>query len=312
MSIEVIKPGMYSVFQDLGRIGYQRYGVQVNGVMDQRAHRLANLLVGNGQDRATLEITLMGPTLVFGAAATIALCGADLSPSVDGAAVPMNRAVDVDAGATLSFGKRIHGMRSYLAVHGGYELPDVMGSASTNARAHFGGLNGMPLHKGDVIALRASAITGRCAAPDPFPIDIAPPPEAPIRVIAGREWAQFSKVSLYRLLGDDYTITPQSDRMGYRLSGPTLSLRTPRDMLSETVSFGTIQVPPDGQPIILMADRGTSGGYPRIANVISVDLPRLAQSMPGEAIRFKRIELSEAQSLAVRQHEFFAAMEARR
>ncbi|HYG43914.1 MAG TPA: biotin-dependent carboxyltransferase family protein [Bordetella sp.] len=307
MSIQVIKPGMHSVFQDLGRTGYQRYGVPVNGAMDERAHRIANLLVGNAPQLATLELTLMGPTLVFHAATTIAISGADLSPALDDAALPMDYAVDVRAGATLSFGRRRAGLRAYLAVHAGYDLPRVMSSASTNTRARFGGQDGMPLRKGDVIALAAPGIQVRHGSAPGFPADIDPAFDTPVRVLQGREWAEFSQASQRGLLENEYAITPQSDRMGYRLCGPTLSLAAPRQMLSETVAFGTIQVPADGNPIILMADRGTSGGYPRIANVISVDLPRLAQMMPGETLRFQRVTLEQAHALAVRQAQIFSA-----
>ncbi|MBV7483816.1 biotin-dependent carboxyltransferase family protein [Bordetella sp. BOR01] len=301
MSIQVIKPGMYSTFQDLGRTGYQRYGVPVNGAMDERAHRIANLLVGNAPRMATLELTLMGPTLVFDAAATIAISGADLSPALDREAVPMNRAVDVPAGATLSFGRRQTGLRAYLAVHGGYDLPLVMDSASTNARARFGGLGGMPLRKNDVVGLATPGVLAPHGAAPAFPDDVVPACDAPVRVMQGREWSQFSKAAQRGLLENGYAITPQSDRMGYRLSGPALRLAAPREMLSETVAFGTIQVPSDGNPIILMADRGTSGGYPRIANVITVDLPRLAQMMPGEILRFQCVSLDQAHALAIRQ-----------
>lgn len=309
MSIDVIKPGMYSVFQDLGRHGYQHYGVSVNGVLDERSHRLANILVGNDMQQATLEITLLGPTLGFRSGTTIALCGAALSPTVDGIPVPMGQPVHVREGSVLEFGRRERGVRAYLAVHGGFSLPRVMNSASTNVRAKFGGLNGRPLKKGDVIALRAPAVVDMVAPVIGFPADIDPAPDLPIRIIEGREWEEFTADAQDCLLGEAYTVTPDSDRMGYRLSGTALARRAPREMLSETVTGGTIQVPSDGQPIILMADRGTSGGYPRIANVISVDLPRLAQILPGTPIHFERVTLDNAHSLAIRQSRLFAKLQ---
>ncbi|MVW72327.1 biotin-dependent carboxyltransferase family protein [Bordetella sp. 15P40C-2] len=301
MSIHVIKPGMHSLFQDLGRSGYQRYGVPVNGAMDERAHRTANLLVGNAPHMATLEITLMGPTLRFDVSTTIAISGADLSPMVDGAPISMDRAVDLPAGATLSFGPRRSGVRAYLAVHGGYDIPLVMGSSSTNIRAGLGGFDGKPLRKNDCVALKAPGKAARAGIAPVFSNALIARDDAPIRVIPGREWSQFTEASRQSLLEGEYVITPQSDRMGYRLSGPPLNLSTPKEMLSETVTFGTIQVPTDGMPIILMADRGTSGGYPRIANVIAVDLPRLAQRMPGEAICFDCVTLAQAHTLAIEQ-----------
>lgn len=309
MSVDVIKPGMYSVFQDLGRLGYQHYGVPVNGVMDERAHRLANILVGNEAEQATLEITLMGPVLRFQEEATIAVCGGDLSPALDGEPMHMNRPVHVAAGVTLTFGPRQSGLRAYLAVQGGFQLPEVMKSASTNVRAQYGGLAGVPLKKNDVIPLRRSGFGEAITVAIDLPADIAPALDAPIRVIEGREWAEFTDTAQRHFLEESYDITPQSDRMGYRLSGPELRRHETRDMLSETVTFGTIQVPPDGQPIILMADRGTSGGYPRIANVISVDFPRLAQTMPGCTVRFERISLDEAHALALRQAQIFSELQ---
>jgi urea carboxylase len=309
VSIEVIKPGLYTTFQDLGRSGFQHVGVPVNGVMDERAHRLANILVGNSPEQATLEITLMGPTLAFHTATTIALGGADLSPSLGGQTLPVNQPVNVHSGAKLTFGRRTFGMRAYLAIHGGYALSAVMGSVSTNVRAGFGGLSGQPIRKGDVIALRAPSIARHCSIPGDFPYDLVRAGDAPVRVIGGREWEQFSEASQHQLLEEVYTITPQSDRMGYNLSGPKLSLARPREILSEAVTFGTIQVPPSGDPIILMADRGTSGGYPRIANVISVDLPRLAQKMPGDPVHFEKVTLDKAHELALCQARLFAEME---
>lgn len=312
MSVEVIKPGAHSTFQDLGRRGYQRFGVQVNGAMDERSHRLANMLVGNPPSEATLEITLLGPVLRFHSGATIAVCGADLEPCVDGIAITLNRRIEIQQGAVLSFGSRKSGVRAYLAVRGGYNLPAVMGSLSTNTRAGFGGLGGLPLRKGDLISFRVSApLPPRVGRILPnFPAGVVRTLDDALRVVAGREWEFFSAQAQRRFLASEYCLSPQSDRMGYRLTGEALSLSSPHEILSETVALGAIQVPADGQPIILMADRGTTGGYPKIANVVSVDLPRLAQMMPGQSLRFELIELAEAQRLAVMQARVFTLMEA--
>lgn len=309
-AIEVIKPGALSTFQDLGRIGYQQLGVPANGVMDERAHRLANALVGNPQDTATLEITLMGPTLRFGTATAVAICGADLDAGIDGTPLPIAQACVVPAGATLSFGKRKSGLRAYLAVAGGFALEPVMQSHSTFVRGGYGGMQGKPLRKADVIGLRAP----RAALPGApmqarFAAGIMAAPEAPLRVVRGREWEAFSADAHAAFTSAGFRIGAQSDRMGYRLEGPALTLSAPREMWSEAVAFGTIQVPPDGQPIVLMADRQTTGGYPRIAHVCAVDLPRLAQRMPGESVRFAVIGLDEAQRLAQLQDAAFAALE---
>ncbi|MGO4329302.1 biotin-dependent carboxyltransferase family protein [Cupriavidus sp. M-11] len=310
MSIEVIKPGALSTFQDLGRDGYQQLGVPANGAMDERAHRLANALAGNAAAEATLEITLMGPTLLFHEPAVIAVCGADLDATLDGAPVPLNRAVPVAAGAVLAFGKRRSGLRAYLAVHGGFALTPVMSSCSTFVRGGYGGAAGKPLRKGDHIALRGGvAAPVRDAGSPAFPADVLTAPDLPVRVVAGREWACFSDAARHALVSEPFRIGAQSDRMGYRLEGTPLALAAPAEMLSEAVAFGTIQVPPDGQPIVLMADRQTTGGYPKIAHVCAVDLPRLAQKMPSEAVRFALIDLREAQRLALLQDAIFEAMD---
>lgn len=314
MSIEVIKPGMLTTFQDLGRAGYQHLGVPVNGAMDERSHRLANLLAGNASTEATLEVTLMGPTLRWHAPATIVICGADLQPSLDDKPIPMCQPVPVAAGAVLAFGRRRSGVRAYLAVHGGFGLTRVMGSASTYVRGGYGGLRGEPLRRGDVIALNGASLTlprtgkgARAAVLPVLPPAVLGAPDAPLRAMAGREWAMFSAKAQRTLVGEPFRIDPQSDRMGYRLAGPALQLGAAREMISEAVGFGTVQVPPDGQPIVLMADRQTTGGYPRIAHVCAVDLPRLAQRMPGETVRFQLIDLAEAQRLMLLQEAAFAA-----
>lgn len=311
MTIEVIKPGLFSVFQDLGRRGYQRFGVPVNGAMDERAHRMANWLVGNSAAMATLEVTMLGPTLIFHATTTIAISGADLGANINSSSLPPGKSANVRPGDTLTFGRRAGGARAYLAVRGGYDLPPIMGSVSTNSRARFGGIDGQPLYKGDTIRLlRPSLVTGMKKQARPvYSQNILLCEDAPVRVMKGLEWGSFSTTSQKYLLADPYKITPQSDRMGYRLSGPELGVSVVQDMLSETVGFGTIQVPPDGQPIILMADRGTSGGYPRIAHVISVDLPRLAQMVPGQSLRFELIDLEAAQKLVLSQACTFTEME---
>lgn len=309
-AIAVLKPGALSTFQDLGRVGYQQLGVPANGVMDERAHRLANALVGNTQDTATLEITLMGPTLRFDAATAVAVCGADLDASIDGTPLPTAQACVVPAGATLSFGKRKSGLRAYLAVAGGFALDPVMNSHSTFVRGGYGGMQGKPLRKADVIGL----CVPRAALPQALPqarfaAGIVAAPDAPLRVVRGREWDAFSAAAQAAFTSAAFSIAAQSDRMGYRLEGPALALSSPREMWSEAVAFGTIQVPPDGQPIVLMADRQTTGGYPKIAHVCAVDLPRLAQRMPGESVRFTVVEMEEAQRLAQLQDAAFAALE---
>lgn len=317
MSIEVIKPGALSTFQDLGRTGYQHLGIPVNGVMDERAHRLANALVGNLPQSATLEITLMGPVLKFHHEAVIAISGADLGARIQGEPLALDQVAVVAAGSELSFGKRSAGLRAYLAVRGGFAVDAAMGSASTYTRGGYGGHAGRPLKKGDLLetgpyvqssklARLAQVVKSLSSA---FDDAVALPPDAPIRVIPGREWTYFSPHARQALEAAPYRISPQSDRMGYRLEGEKLELTEPREVVSEAVSFGSIQVPADGQPIILMADRQTTGGYPKIGHVCAVDLPRLAQKMPGETIRLKVVDLGTAQRLMLSQERSFAALE---
>lgn len=317
MSISVIKPGMLSTFQDVGRHGHQHLGVSVSGAMDARAHRLANLLVGSSDDQATLEITLTGPTLRFNSATCIAISGAHLSPTVNGRAVPNNRPLIIKAGDTLAFGERTAGLRAYLAVYGGFDIPRVMGSRSTFVRGNFGGLEGRALRKDDQIALLRTLNNRNLDAlsDDVWKIKIYLPaivgltvrPE--IRVIAGPHAGRFTEESLTQFYNSDYRVSPQSERMGYRLSGAALQLKDTTQIASEVTSFGTVQVPPDGNPIILMADRQTTGGYVKIAHIATVDLPLVAQTMPGETLRFQEITLAQAQELDNQREEAFELLQ---
>ncbi|GAB7535141.1 5-oxoprolinase subunit C family protein [Burkholderia sp. 3C] len=311
MTIEVIRPGALSSFQDLGRTGYQHLGVPANGAMDEHAHRLANALVGNAPGDATLEITLTGPTLRFHRAAVIAVCGADLDAWLDDQPLPRDRATVAPVGSTLGFERRRSGVRAYLAVRGGFALATPMGSASTALRAGYGGLRGRALRRGDTLAMRERypSFRERDGFGPVFADGVLREAGEPLRIVAGREWARFTGDAHATLLGSAYRVSAQSDRMGYRLEGAPLALAAPFEAASEALAFGTVQVPPDGQPIVLMADRQTTGGYPKIAQVCAVDLPRLAQASPGEALRFERIELADAQRLALAQARGFAAWE---
>ncbi len=322
MSIRVLKPGPMSSLQDLGRVGYQRFGVIVSGAMDEWSHRVANLLAGNLADEATLEITLMGPSLFFEKTALLAIVGADLSPRIGEAPVPMGRPVLVRAGSQLDFGRRAFGCRAYLAVHGGFAVAPVMDSRSTYLRAGFGGFEGRALRKGDVLPVgerephAVFASLGRkldsgsdafaCLPEDTF-ATIAHPATEPraLRTIAGQQWNAFTDEARSQFMGAEFRVNANSDRMGYRLEGPVLALRAPLEMISEGVAFGTVQVPPDGNPIVLMADRQTAGGYPKIAAVASVDLPLLAQTVPQQGVRFERVSLEDAQRLYLQREVEF-------
>ena len=316
MSMIVLKPGMLSTFQDLGRFGQQHLGVSVAGAMDQRAHRLANVLVGNDPALATLEITLTGPTLRFTKPCCLALCGADLSATLNGQPLVLNRPIVVRAKDELSFGVRQHGTRAYLAVHGGFALEPVLGSTSTYLRSAMGGWHGRALRRDDEIPLlRPLKNKGlEDLAMDLWslkiylPAALSEPRQTYVRLIKGQQWDEFTPESCAALLTEPYRISPDSERMGYRLQGASLLMTTPRQMISEGTTFGTIQVPAGGQPIILMADRQTTGGYPKMAYVASVDLPRLAQMGPGDIVSFKAISLEQAQALDLTRAKAFATL----
>jgi biotin-dependent carboxylase-like uncharacterized protein len=317
MTITVVKPGLLSSFQDLGRLGYQHQGIPAAGAMDTRSHRLASLLVGNDPARtASLEITLTGPSLRFDTAACFALCGANLGARLNGKPVANNRPLLARSGDMLSFGGATGaagpnatapppGLRAYLAIHGGYALAAVMQSESTYLRSGFGGYHGRALAKGDAIALRSRLDPATLDAVEAalwdvrvyLPAAIGQAPRDTVRALPGRQWDAFTQAAHADFVSAAFTVTPQSERMGYRLQGPALDMAVARQMLSEATCFGTVQVPADGAPIVLMADRQTTGGYPKIAQVASVDLPVLAQTPPGAAIRFQMITLEEAQRL---------------
>ena len=314
MCIRVKSAGMLTTVQDLGRFGLQKYGVLTSGAMDAVALRLANLLAGNEEGAAALEITLLGPQLVFEKGAVIALAGGNLSPSIDGMSIPLWRPVYVPAGSTLKFGRALSGCRTYLAISGGISVPEAMGSRSTYLRAGIGGLHGRALEAGDVLEIGEAAEPFKLCSLDtivmPWGASSAIRPaykENPVlRVVRGPEFDTFNEESKHRLWTEPFRVTTQSDRMGYRLADVPLTVGEPVDMISSAVSTGTIQVPPEGNPIVLLADRQTVGGYPRIAHVISVDLPVIAQVRPGGYIRFAEVTQEEAQDLYVKREQEIA------
>lgn len=329
MSLRVERAGLLTTVQDLGRRGFQHLGVKVNGAMDELSHRLANALVGNPEDEATLEMTLSGPALRLDCDAVIAVCGAEMDARVDGQPLPSWRPVRVPAGARLEFGRTTRGARAYLAVAGGLDLPLVMGSRSTAQRGGFGGFHGRALRKGDVIPLRVpeeahtprwvrllSRLHRGVASPSwsVAHTEVPLPREGQvIRAVPGRHWQLFPLKTRESFAGAAYRVLLDSDRMGYRLEG--LALDAPRggDVLSEGMATGAVQVPPSGQPIVLMADRATTGGYPVLAVVAAVDLPLMAQFAPGDRLRFELITVLESHALlAARERQLARTAEALR
>ena len=309
--MRVVSGGLQTTVQDLGRPASQRQGVPAGGAMDRAALRAGNALVGNDERAAVLEATLIGPSLTFDHPTLVAIAGGDLGATVDHEPLPTWHPALVQAGATIRFGAPRRGCRAYVAVAGGIDVPVVFGSRSTYLRAEFGGHEGRALRAGDVLIVGApSLLSQRIAAslqgagpvttarwsigPTIRPVYAA---EAVVRLIAGQHTDALWQQSRERLYTARFRVSASSDRMGYRLDGEPLSLTTPIELLSEAVAFGTVQLPPGGAPIILMADRQTTGGYPRIGEVASVDLPLVAQLKPGDHVRFRSISLKDAQRL---------------
>lgn len=324
MSITVLKPGLLTTVQDLGRFGYQQDGLVVSGALDATALRTANLLVGNPETAAGLELTLRGPGLRFAAEALLALTGADLGATIGGQPVPLGRPVAVRAGTVLAFDKPLASGRAWLAVAGGVAVPPVLGSRATYLRAALGGLAGRALRTGDELPVGewpATAhqlfdllkpTTGASWAVARWHIDQRPlvRPGTPllVRALPGPEYAQFSPASQQAFWAEPFAVTTAADRMGARLSGPLLERVQGTELLSSAVTFGTVQVPAGGQPIVLLADSQTTGGYPRLAQVITADRGRLAQALPGTQLHFVPVTLAEAQALYLAQEQRLRAL----
>ena len=301
MSIEVLHPGLLTTVQDLGRTGYQRFGVSVSGAVDPRSAAVANILAGNPDGEAVLECTVLGPQLRFDAPAVIAVTGADLGPTLDGVPVENYRALRVQAGQTLRFTGPKCGCRAYLAVSGGLDVPEVMGSRSTYMKAKIGGWQGRKLEKGDVLPLRApgtepKALENRALAPE-----FRGRSEYTLRVVMGPQDDAFTPGGVSAFLSGVYTVTPEFDRMGCRMEGPEIEHNGSADILSDGIAFGAVQVPDSGQPIVMLADRQTTGGYTKIANVISADFRLLGQLKSGDRVRFEKVSLAAAQEALLAQ-----------
>ena len=299
------KPGLLTTIQDLGRNGFKKDGIISSGAMDPIAHRVANHLVQNDESEPTIEITLYGPTIRFTGNAVIALSGGNLSPILNGKPIKMERPISIHNGDILTFKQPKYGCRTYLAVHGGFKIKKVMGSYSTYLRAELGGFNGRALQKGDQLELKRQDINLDINNQkwSSGMVNINPKGVRIVRVVKGRHFDKFSKRSQDHFLEESFRVSAQSDRMGYRMEGTSLELAKPEEIISEAVTVGTIQVPANGQPIILMADSQTIGGYPKIAEVITVDIPVVAQAQPGDELQFKLVTIEEAQRRYQEQEE---------
>ena len=285
--IRVEKPGLLTTIQDEGRWGYQRSGVPVAGPMDRRSHRLANLLVGNRRSAATLEVTLVGPELEFQHSVLFAVTGARFELHLNGDAASMNTVHVAHRGQRLVVGRRLAGARAYIAVAGGFDVPVVLESRATHVGSGMGGLNGRALASGDQLRVGDEGSHGvREGETRPVGFEL-PSDGARVRVILGPHDDLFEQQAIETLVGTRYVVTAASDRMGYRLKGNRLQRTDGDDLISMAVPIGSVQVPPAGEPIILMADHQTSGGYPCIATIITADLGVVGQLLPSNGLEFE-------------------------
>ena len=314
MSLKILRPGLLTTVQDRGRFGLQHLGIVPCGPMDPVALELANSLVGNGVDAAVLEITVLGPEIEFEADALVALCGAEMEARAAGAPMPTNRPVLLEKGTVLSARRATLGSRAYLAVAGGIAIAPVLGSRSTYLPARFGGMQGRALRAGDRLplieqvspvsrkryeSLRNRKTPGGLRTVSWSAPALTLPAREPIVIHAmeGRHHAMFDAAARRAFFEATWKVTPDSNRMGFRLAGPVLARAEASEILSEPTCLGTVQVPANGLPIALMADHQTTGGYPKIAEIAAADVPRLAQLAPGGSVQFARCTLEQAGEL---------------
>lgn len=307
---EVMKPGLLTTIQDLGRYGYQKYGLAVSGPADSYSHRMANILVGNDVNAALLEITLMGLKLKVREPGIIAVTGGDLGPTINGSPVQTWTSMEVAEGDIIQFTGAKSGCRSYLAAAGGIDVPLVLGSRATDIVGKIGGLAGRALQKGDIITVMQDAKKhrkGRRATEGMIPQYKS---NVHIRVILGPQDEAFTKEGISTFLSSEYTVTKEVDRMGCRLEGPEVEHKESADIISEGIFYGAIQVPKSGQPIIFLVGRQSIGGYTKIGGVATVDLPKLGQVKPGDTITFSEVSIDRAQEEHREQERMFRILQA--
>jgi antagonist of KipI len=293
---KVIKPGLQTTVQDLGRFGFREYGVSPSGAMDAYSLQMGNILVGNEIGEAALEAPLIGPVLLALHDVSIAICGGDFTPNINNLEVSLWKSMVIKEGETLSFGRVKKGARTYICVAGGIQVPRVMMSKSTFLTGKFGGFDGRALEEGDILYGNPFIRRNRFLDTNLIPEYKNP---LSVRVILGPHKEKFTPLGINTFLNEEYILSPQSNRMAFQLNGPKIEHSGGADIISDAIPFGGIQIPASGQPIILMAEHQTIGGYSRIGSVISTDLPLLAQALPGTKIRFKEISLNSAQNLLI-------------
>ncbi|MEM9243061.1 MAG: biotin-dependent carboxyltransferase family protein [Pseudomonadota bacterium] len=312
MKIKVIKPGLQDSIQDTGRVGYQIYGISTSGAMDGYAAQIANLLVGNDRHEAVIEICRVGPSLYFDSDCYIAVTGARFDLAIDGIAAEQDRLIYLKAGSCLAFNQASIGIYAYLAIRGKFRLPSVFGSKSTDIVAGFGGFKGRALRVDDEISVTVAsnlpdfkALSNRVITTSTFFVRTCPlsnsPDRATIRVIKGKQFDQFTDDSVSLFLNTDFCVSSFCNRMGYRLNNKAAIKKKEvnSEMDSEAVTKGAIQIANDGQAIVLLSDRQTCGGYPKIANIISVDIKKMVNLASGTQLSFKLVSLAEAQALFI-------------
>lgn len=296
MKMKIISSGPLTTVQDEGRFGYMQFGFSPSGAMDTYSMKLANILVGNPANEGVLEMTLKGITAEFDCDAVIAITGADMKPKIGNTQVPMYKSIQVKKGDVLQFGIAQSGMRTYLAVCYGFDIPVVMGSMSTNLKCGIGGFCGRKLKNEDVLNLRYQSsldlVGHRSVNHKPsFPSEIT------VRAVLGPQDDYFTAEGINTFFSTVYTVSDKSDRMGIRLDGSKIESKNGVDIISDAVVTGSIQIPASGVPIIMMADRQTTGGYAKIASVITPDLQKIAQARPGTQVRFAKVTAQQAQKI---------------
>lgn len=306
-SMTVITSGPLSTVQDAGRFGYMNTGFSPSGAMDTHSMQVANILVGNLPGEGVIEMTMLGMTVSFDGDAVVSASGADMAPSLNGEEVAMYEAIAVKKGDVLKFGAAQSGMRAYLAVAGGFDLPRVMGSLSTNLKCALGGFQGRKLRAGDVLPLRHS-LTATLVGNRKCPPENRYPGNITVRVVLGPQEDFFTDRGIRTFLSSRYTVSDKSDRMGVRLDGARIENINGVDIISDGIATGSVQIPASGTPIIMMADRQTTGGYAKIATVISADLKKMAQAAPGTRVRFVAVTGKEAVRLKKEEENTLALL----
>jgi antagonist of KipI len=305
-ALTVLRAGFLTTVQDLGRSGLLRFGISSGGALDRHALRIANPLLGNEETAAGMEITLGGLCLSFDGPRLVAWCGGAFDVKIGGAVLPPGRVGLVQAGQELSFDHPKLGCRAWLAISPGIDVAPVLGSRATDLRGGFGGFDGRPLRSGDVVPLGVRPLNldsdkqrqiFSWSAPAAWAMPAAPEPV--LRFTRGTDWYRFGASAQQTFTNGVFTILPHSNRMGARLDGPLIWREDQGDLISEAVTPGTIQVPPNGKPILLLGDCQTIGGYPKLGHVITVDLPVAAQLCPGHHVRFQEVSLDVAHQLLI-------------